>query len=178
MTMTRRLLNLLTALSLLLCVTVVVLWVRSYFRVDVVMPPDYPAGKSRVFTSDHGSMALLFYPPMTSGPRGRVYSASGEWRWQVKDRSLTLRLIRGPQFTTSFGLPGLRFRSDGRLRAWEVQYWLLLLVAAALPAARGVVHWFHRRSRLRTGHCVHCGYDLRATLGRCPECGTPAATRS
>jgi hypothetical protein len=71
----------------------------------------------------------------------------------------------------------LYVRSDVRGAFWWmlfVQFWIpqlasLLLMLAAL---RPVLH--HRRLIRQWGDflCAHCGYDLRATPNRCPECGT------
>lgn len=52
--------------------------------------------------------------------------------------------------------------------------WLLLIPF-------GIIAWQVRRSiirrhRLKLGQCVVCGYDLRASVGRCPECGAAIAT--
>jgi hypothetical protein len=47
----------------------------------------------------------------------------------------------------------------------------LMLVFAATPAVR-FNHAMRRRRRRRLGHCLSCGYDLRASKDRCPECGT------
>jgi hypothetical protein len=56
-------------------------------------------------------------------------------------------------------------------------YWAPFALFAALPIMR-VVTGVGRRRRVRglrrASRCTTCGYDLRATPDRCPECGTVA----
>ena len=60
--------------------------------------------------------------------------------------------------------------TDTGLRGFSVAFplWFPAALFAVLPAAR-----LYRRVRRKhpPGHCRRCGYDLRATLARCPECG-------
>ena len=51
-----------------------------------------------------------------------------------------------------------------------VPTWLLATAFAAGPGVVAVRRW-RTRDRHRAGHCRQCGYDLRATPQRCPECG-------
>jgi hypothetical protein len=60
--------------------------------------------------------------------------------------------------------------------------WSAALVTGVCPAVWLVRRVRERRSlrRARAGLCCRCGYDLRASPGRCPECGavSPAADTS
>jgi hypothetical protein len=49
--------------------------------------------------------------------------------------------------------------------------WFLAMLFAILPALR-LRRWRIDRKLNRPGFCKTCGYDLRATPDRCPECGT------
>ncbi len=57
-------------------------------------------------------------------------------------------------------------------RVVQVPDWFLITVLLVLPAMR----WARRR-RPPPGSCPACGYDLRASPDRCPECGTLAAAK-
>src|SRR4051794_30431501 len=59
-----------------------------------------------------------------------------------------------------------------------VPWWFLFLCVSLSPARVLVLlasrfrHWQEVRHR---GCCPRCGYDLRASPDRCPECGTPVS---
>ena len=185
----RRLFNVLTALSLLLCAAVCALWVRSYVRDDYLSFESRTAADSSTTDLRTAFGRFEFY---------RVYGGGGaadsdrnfEWgsrelsrseRQEAAEKRTDLYLL-GFGYTRYMGYtpapptppePGVFYTLIGVAPFREV--WVPLWFAAAsslvMPAA-----WFLARRRAsrrtRAGLCNRCGYDLRATPGRCPECGT------
>jgi hypothetical protein len=69
--------------------------------------------------------------------------------------------------------------SDGQVATFEfeqagftVPLWPVVLLLP-MPLAVKMLSLARRSARARNGSCAICGYDLRATPSRCPECGTP-----
>jgi hypothetical protein len=72
-----------------------------------------------------------------------------------------------------------RHKLMGQLEAFSagiyLRYWVLAIVFGILPGIKTlnlVLASQRRRYRRSHGLCLVCGYDLRATPDRCPECGT------
>ena len=76
------------------------------------------------------------------------------------------------------GLWEYRLRSSTGSVRWVIfPLWLPALLTAVLPAtaaAKRSLALRLRRTRLASGRCPCCGYDMRASQDECPECGAPA----
>ena len=168
--------NGLTALSLLLCVATAGLWVRSYRCTDVV----WRVGKDW----DTWSVSSR-WGAVTIGHR--EYNGLGikvDYGW---------RGYCGPAHNAPPGLvrwhfcgfsgSGLAGSSAGSYpftfkdEYISVPFWFLILLSTIptllhVGRARKLRHW------RRVGRCMTCGYDLRATPERCPECGRVASVKT
>ena len=120
---------------------------RPYYRSD---SDTYPAASSTTFRDFIRPQHEIF---------SRSWGTAEDYRW--------LGFCLEPSWEQA---PG-----DKTYDCWftgaGVPYWFMCTVAA-LPG----LLWVRQRCRAvlqkTTGCCSTCGYDLRATPDRCPECGT------
>jgi hypothetical protein len=178
------LLNAMTMLSLLVCLASAVLWVRGYFVQDWW---EYAITNSagRRYTG---------YSFVSN--RGTFYVSINDYRFKAAgDAEKYARHYFGDGFTHQRFPPRTNHSPNDTF--WrrlgfmvELEYdrpdvegiyswprafipnWFVMLISAILPA------WWliqARRWRKRKGMCPQCGYDMRATPQRCPECGMVAA---
>src|SRR5688500_1788421 len=68
------------------------------------------------------------------------------------------------------GVQILSFGADSDANLLRVPYWLSAGTCLPGPLYLGTRH-LQRRRRRKLSLCSGCGYDLRATPERCPECG-------
>jgi hypothetical protein len=77
----------------------------------------------------------------------------------------------------TWDIDGGKYRGDGRMISVKAP-WVLIAPMACLPAVVMIVRGRRRMKRVIAGKCLNCGYDLRATPERCPECGSVSAESS
>ena len=190
-----RLLNLLTLLSFVLCVIVLTFWIRSFWRSDVVhliTTSHSPAGdRFRRWSLESEGGRVIGHLKTDAFPPGGWDRApakiSQDWSGpMLRGRTLPLPW---PARTSNYIVESLHdFHADSTsgplppngvrvLSYVNAPHWGVLLPLTVLPVARGWRRW--RTARGRGGrHCVRCGYDLRASPDRCPECGAIAEARA
>ena len=71
-------------------------------------------------------------------------------------------------------MTALSQKSEEWLMGWRIwiPYWLLVIIFMLLPIYAGYRRMRYGK-RTATNCCPSCGYDLRASPERCPECGRP-----
>jgi hypothetical protein len=159
----RWLFNGIAAVSLLLCVSAVFATIHDFMflRFSFACSPQGGAQKWVLVCVYHRTV-FVEDNVISSGTQMVLPSTDGFHSW----RDGTTLWVR-----SFFGDPrGPRVRCVAR--SWTIPLWPLILVAAVFPVLR--IKSYPKRKETRQGHCVCCGYDLRATPDRCPECGTVA----
>lgn len=140
-------------------------------------PHTLPIGSNYSLRADHGTLQLRHQheTSLAFDPAGNPTIILVNSRRNPD--SVQLQLSRWRPFSTAYYIAGgeIPLRNGNTatfgyiVDAYAVAHWTLLLPLLLL------LTWLTRSRRLhptRHGLCPTCGYDLRATPNRCPECGT------
>jgi hypothetical protein len=187
------------AVSLLLALATVGMWVRSYFYWDCLYinrwDPESDGGKGLRYSS----RTVSFHPSVVYVGWGFVRHADGSrvgYTGQLNRNVWRLKSERNEypsQWNSGFAHQYLRW-AFLRLGYWAedrpardgtprgsyiliVPEWALIAMFLGWPLmwARGVLRRRQRERWAVEGRCRRCGYDLRGSPGRCPECGEARA---
>jgi hypothetical protein len=198
--MRRRLLRIAAAASLLLCLAAAGAWVRAGtsmrdqvtyrptavhewewnnkregFKLCVTRfdrPAGTPAGRWRTLSwvDPQPDARVVYIDPEPDG------HALFGFRW-ARGKVLLRDVVFFPADGVSPGDERVEVvpQSWAHMTILVVPHWALVAASSPLPLAWVVRRWRTRGLR-RQGHCRGCGYDLRASPDRCPECGRAVAS--
>jgi predicted RNA-binding Zn-ribbon protein involved in translation (DUF1610 family) len=146
--------------SVILSVSVAALWARSYYESDVLNQISSSWGCD--LRSGIGEVILTFDRGQHLHPRSLfwlhdTYTEQRRNAWHHGEGVAGFNLATIVQGTTTY-------------RQIKVPHWFLAAILA-LPAAL-LFLLARRESAISVANaCIVCGYDLRSTPVRCPECG-------
>jgi hypothetical protein len=178
----RWLFNVIAAASLLMLVTMVVIWIRSEFAYDEFFKLSIDPGTGNYVVPaviwDDGRLEVL----VRAGHFAKPPFGSSPLRNEPWTHIPNNRYLRYPHGARNNGMSNVKWiwfyhplLRDAVIQGTS-EYWIIVrlwIIAAFLSIAPSVWVWRTKREhgRVVQGFCRRCGYDLRATPDRCPECG-------
>jgi hypothetical protein len=160
------------SLSLVLATGVLII-LNCFRRVDVGCWNVYHQGKPGMLLVRTPLLRLEDRGFLVQWPYGQpLYSDGVEFSLTPRSNEFEMLALR-PTLVRSSELVGVEFYAGfwHGVPAYGLHvpllYWVLPLLAWTIWCG-----WRFVRRRHPIGCCQSCGYDLRASSGRCPECGT------
>jgi hypothetical protein len=175
--MRRRLLRLISWVSLALSVASVAGWIRSCVREDMI---SVEKTYQHFIASRRGSIAVGDGGLSVGGGDGvdvRYFPFSDHFQVSWTNQAISLDPDYGEKHLGWNDWYWNAYHDSPVFqngREFIVHYWMLSTVFVITPLV-GVFRWLFYRRRYATGCCRQCGYDLRATPSCCPECGSVPA---
>jgi hypothetical protein len=168
--------------SAILCLAMCAVWISSLFRIDAVGWAGWRDQRAGIWhgisANSHRHQLIVGYFIGTFRVQNPEHVDGDDTKIQPGYFHERFRPGRSPIKFGPLGWAGLGFRSlstppapkSVTLHMLTVPYWLLIMILAIAPAltTKNYIRQKHQRA---AGHC-RCGYDLRASPNRCPECGS------
>jgi hypothetical protein len=159
-----------------LLILAIALYVRSFVEWDEIRLVRLTDAPTATYETTYGVSqsrgTILFCAERETTRHPNSTPIPQEYHWvYLKHPVVTVRTLGSTwQYGgIGFGVSGAK-ATNAALQGKDVfvPHWAIVLLASVLPIA-----WLARRrfSAAPSGYCTNCGYDLRATPTRCPECG-------
>jgi len=166
--------------SLLLLLATLSLWGRSYRKSDGFNRYRRDLAGANTY---HDTTGIFVTRGMVGGGYLRMYlpatqdwPADARWRFSTVDAQPVSWAHRF--WVLGFGYWNTKLPRTPAFQRMDVvgvtiPLWFVAMLFAIAPgaAARRLWHERRRRRRVAAGLCAACGYDVRASSERCPECG-------
>ena len=162
--MRRWLFNIISVLSVLLFIATATLWLRSYHKNHETFEPLMGFATSERRYTAH-AVEGAFQVSARENRRWPDDPAPGDYL----EEEHTFYSYRDSFAWSTDNIP---YRVCTISAAFKHLLFLSSIVPLCWIAVTGW-SWQRRHRRRKNGLCASCGYDLRASRDRCPECGTP-----